>query len=174
MPDVVIRLRIGKQIIRMALPSDVPIDDLLNELLSKFRLPTREKDGSPINYQVRHVKSGNILTKDATLGEEGISKDDTDDTFELVIKTPRINVTEGVREGQTRQTTLTRNKTYVQEGGNDSPDILFNIGFFLVYCIAGGLLGSLAVRLVTGGNILIGSIIGFIIGLIIWFIREIY
>ncbi len=57
-------------------PDDVPVKDLLPELVSALQLPTTGPDGRPMNYRVDSKALGRELQEDETLMAAGVPDND--------------------------------------------------------------------------------------------------
>ena len=58
------------------------------------------------------------------------------------------------------------------EASDDSWDLLFGIGLFLIYLVIGAVAGGFIVPIFIG-NFTFGLIVGAVLGVIVWFFREI-
>lgn len=61
--------------VRISLPADVPVEELIDELKLKLRLPT-QKDGRRMVYKLHHVKSDYTITENETLSDAGVANND--------------------------------------------------------------------------------------------------
>ncbi len=57
-------------------PDDVPVQELLPELVSSLKLPTTGPDGRPMNYRVDSKALGRELTESETLAAAGVPDND--------------------------------------------------------------------------------------------------
>jgi hypothetical protein len=57
-------------------PDDVPVSELLPELVSLLELPTTGPDGRPMSYRVDSKALGRELQEDETLAEAEVPTDD--------------------------------------------------------------------------------------------------
>lgn len=57
-------------------PDDVPMNELLPELVSTLNLPTTGPDGRPMNYRVDSKALGRQLQEYETLDDAGVPDDD--------------------------------------------------------------------------------------------------
>lgn len=57
-------------------PDDVPVRDLLPELVSLLELPTTGPDGRPMSYRVDSKALGRELQEEETLAEAEVPEDD--------------------------------------------------------------------------------------------------
>jgi hypothetical protein len=57
-------------------PDDVPVSELLPELVSLLELPTTGPDGRPMSYRVDSKALGRELQEDETLAEAEVPEDD--------------------------------------------------------------------------------------------------
>jgi hypothetical protein len=57
-------------------PDDVPVRELLPELVSLLELPTTGPDGRPMSYRVDSKALGRELQEDETLAEAEVPEDD--------------------------------------------------------------------------------------------------
>lgn len=57
-------------------PNDVPVRDLLTELISLLELPTVGPDGRPMGYRLDSKALGRELSEDETLEDAGVPEDD--------------------------------------------------------------------------------------------------
>ena len=58
------------------MPDDVPVRELLPELVSLLELPTTGPDGRPMSYRVDSKALGRELQEDETLAEAEVPDDD--------------------------------------------------------------------------------------------------
>lgn len=57
-------------------PDDVPVNELLPELVSTLNLPTTGPDGRPMNYRMDSKALGRQLLENETLVEAGVPDND--------------------------------------------------------------------------------------------------
>jgi len=57
-------------------PTDVPVKELLPELVSLLELPTTGPDGRPMSYRLDSKALGRELQEDETLASAGVPADD--------------------------------------------------------------------------------------------------
>ncbi len=57
-------------------PSDVPVKELIPELISSLQLPTTGPDGRPISYRLDSKALGRELKEDETLSSAGVPESD--------------------------------------------------------------------------------------------------
>lgn len=57
-------------------PDDVPVGELLPELVSALELPTTGPDGRPMNYRMDSKALGRELQDAETLAQAGVPEDD--------------------------------------------------------------------------------------------------
>lgn len=57
-------------------PDDVPVNELLPELVSSLNLPTTGPDGRPMNYRMDSKALGRQLLENETLDEAGVPDND--------------------------------------------------------------------------------------------------
>ena len=57
-------------------PDDVPVQELLPELVSSLKLPTTGPDGRPMNYRVDSKALGRELKEEETLSDAGVPDND--------------------------------------------------------------------------------------------------
>ena len=57
-------------------PDDVPVRDLMTELISMLKLPTIGPDGRPMAYRMDSKALGRELREDETLADAGIPEND--------------------------------------------------------------------------------------------------
>ncbi len=57
-------------------PDDVPVQELLPELVSSLKLPTTGPDGRPMNYRVDSKALGRELKESETLAAAGVPDND--------------------------------------------------------------------------------------------------
>lgn len=57
-------------------PDDVPVRELMPELVSTLDLPTTGPDGRPMNYRVDSKALGRELNEDETLAQAGVPDQD--------------------------------------------------------------------------------------------------
>lgn len=57
-------------------PTDVPVKELLPELVSLLELPTTGPDGRPMSYRIDSKALGRELQEDETLASAGVPADD--------------------------------------------------------------------------------------------------
>jgi uncharacterized ubiquitin-like protein YukD len=57
-------------------PDDVPVRDLMPELVSTLDLPTTGPDGRPMNYRVDSKALGRELKEEETLADAGVPDQD--------------------------------------------------------------------------------------------------
>jgi hypothetical protein len=57
-------------------PTDVPVKDLIPELITSLRLPTTGADGAPLNYRIESKTLGRELREDETLSAAGVPEND--------------------------------------------------------------------------------------------------
>ncbi len=57
-------------------PDDVPVQELLPELVSSLKLPTTGPDGRPMNYRVDSKALGRELKEEETLADAGVPDND--------------------------------------------------------------------------------------------------
>jgi hypothetical protein len=57
-------------------PDDVPVNELLPELVSTLELPTTGPDGRPMNYRMDSKALGRELQDEETLGSAGVPDND--------------------------------------------------------------------------------------------------
>lgn len=58
------------------IPVDVPVKELLPELVTSLELPTVGPDGRPMNYRIDSKALGRELQEDETLASAGVPADD--------------------------------------------------------------------------------------------------
>ncbi len=77
MPDVPVTVVLPSGGARTAeVPNDVPVKELLPEVVSKLELPTTGPDGRPMSYRVDSKALGRELREDETLEAAGIPAND--------------------------------------------------------------------------------------------------
>lgn len=57
-------------------PDDVPVEELMPELVSSLSLPTTGPDGRPMSYRVDSKALGRELKEEETLAEAGVPDND--------------------------------------------------------------------------------------------------
>ena len=57
-------------------PDDVPVSELMPELVSSLKLPTTGPDGRPMNYRVDSKALGRELQEAETLADAGVPEND--------------------------------------------------------------------------------------------------
>jgi hypothetical protein len=57
-------------------PTDVPVKELIPELVSSLQLPTTGPDGRPISYRMDSKALGRELKEDETLASAGVPESD--------------------------------------------------------------------------------------------------
>jgi len=57
-------------------PDDVPVNELLPELVSLLELPTTGPDGRPMSYRIDSKALGRELQEEETLGEAEVPEED--------------------------------------------------------------------------------------------------
>ncbi len=57
-------------------PSDVPVKELIPELVSSLQLPTTGPDGRPISYRLDSKALGRELKEEETLASAGVPESD--------------------------------------------------------------------------------------------------
>ena len=77
MADITITLVLPAGGARTAeVPDDVPVHELLPELVAVLELPTVGPDGRPMGYRLDSKVLGRELTEDETLAAAGVTADD--------------------------------------------------------------------------------------------------
>src|SRR5512142_2580600 len=77
MPDIPVTVVLPSGGSRTAeVPPDVPVKELLPEVVSKLELPTTGPDGRPMSYRVDSKALGRELREEETLEAAGVPADD--------------------------------------------------------------------------------------------------